>query len=275
MNFKVHKKETIYFWVMVTINLLCVSGFVLHKNFIEAIGFILAIGGILGFLTFIGKLLLMGAIQGNGLKISKQQFPDVFEILVAHAHKLNLPKVPDMYVLQGGGILNAFALKFSRRDYIVLYSDVLALAYKQGIDAVSFIIAHELGHIKRKHTGFKSLILFPANLMPFLGNAYSRACEYTCDNVGYSLCPEGALKGILVLAAGKDLFNKVNIDALLANLSMQKNFSVSLVEFFSTHPALINRIANIYQVSDYNLAYTTKSVFSPAVDFKQFQPPHE
>ena len=78
-------------------------------------------------------------------------------------------------------------------------------AYEKDKNLLEFIIGHELGHIKRKHL-IKKLILFPSFIIPFLGSAYSRACEYTCDNIGYALAPQGAKNGLLLLVSGKNLF---------------------------------------------------------------------
>ena len=110
-------------------------------------------------------------------------------------------------MIQAGGLLNAFATRFFGRDFVVIYSDVLELAYSEGDAELAFVICHELAHIKRKHLT-RRLLLYPSMLIPFLGAAYSRACEYTCDRFGAHYQPDGALGGLLVLAAGKMLYHK-------------------------------------------------------------------
>ena len=162
------------------------------------------------------------------------------------SEKLGLKKVPSFWVLQGSGILNAFATRFSGRGYVVLYSDVLASAYEEGMPAVQFIIGHELGHHKRKHVnGLKSLLIRPALFIPFLALAYSRACETTCDNIGFALCPEGADKGILILAAGRELYKKVDVQAFLSSAKSEKGFGTWLAHIFASHPHLSERVAHI------------------------------
>jgi Zn-dependent protease with chaperone function len=159
-----------------------------------------------------------------------------------------------LYLLQGGGMLNAFAMRFVGRNYVVLYSDVLEAAYHEGMPAVEFILGHELGHIKRNHVGLlKMILLFPGHLIPFLGSDYSRACEYTCDNIGYHLSPEGAVKGLLILAAGKKLYKKVDVDALLDNAGNEPLLAQWVAEIFSTHPHLIKRVRNLNQIHNEKL----------------------
>ena len=109
---------------------------------------------------------------------------------------MELNPVPAIYVLQAGGLLNAFATRFLGRSFVVIYSDVLELAYMKGEAELAFVICHELAHIKRKHLAWR-WFLYPSMLIPFLGAAYSRACEYTCDRFGAHYRPDGALGGFL------------------------------------------------------------------------------
>jgi Zn-dependent protease with chaperone function len=158
-----------------------------------------------------------------------------------HSRRLNM-ETPDIFVLQAGGILNAFATRFLGRNFVILYSDVLALATQKGERAVSFVLAHELGHVKRKHMTRRAL-LYPAMVFPFLGGAYSRACEYTCDRLGNALQPDGSVDGLLVLAAGRDLYTQVNSAEYSNQRETETGFFVAFSEILSTHPNLPKRVA--------------------------------
>lgn len=276
MEFKIHHKEKLYLAIM-TLASLSIYLAIFFNRYTDVRGMplitlISCYVPMLLALKVIGSLLFIGSLKGNAIKIHPRQFPDIFEILESHSKKLGLKKTPDMYLLQGNGMLNAFATKFVQRDYVVLYSDVLELAYQEGLDAVSFIIGHELGHIKRNHAGFfKSTVLSPARLVPFLGNAYSRACEYTCDNIGYNLCPKGALKGALLLAAGKTLYKKINSDELILNTRYEPKFAILFAELFSTHPALVRRIDTLNQLTCSTITAESNSFISPTVTTRQVE----
>ena len=185
--------------------------------------------------------ILIGYIKGNAVKINETQFSDIYATVVKQSTALGLSYVPDVYLLQVGGLLNAFATRFFGRNYIVIYSDVLEEAYEDNKAAVDFIIGHELGHIKRNHLT-KNLLLFPSAFMPFLNAAYSRACEYTCDSIGACLSPQGAQQGLLLLAAGKRLYKKVNIDSYVAQTYQEGGFWKWFAEKVSTHPNLTKRL---------------------------------
>ena len=127
--------------------------------------------------------LMIGRLRGNGVRVSPRQFPTLYRIAAEHAKTLGIKRLPDVFVLEAGGLLNAFATRFLGRDFVVIYSDVLAMAEMRGEAAVGFIVAHELAHIRRGHLRNRWLTL-PGRFVPYLGAAYSRACEYTCDRFG-------------------------------------------------------------------------------------------
>ena len=176
-----------------------------------------------------------------------------------------------MYVLQGNGVLNAFATRFARKNFVILYSSVFEMAYEEGMDAVSFIIGHELGHIKRKHVSFtKSILRFPSLFVPFLNSAYSRACEYTCDNIGCNLAPKGAIQGLLILAAGKKLYKKINISNFINNAEDHSGFAFWFAEALSTHPHMVKRIdvLNRLNLNVNDLDSDSPEFISPKIDLK-------
>lgn len=245
MEFKVHPKEKIYFILCVSINLIfyliCI-GLAVIISLSTFIFYALLLVGI----NLLLSMIFLGYLRGNAIKVNQHQFPELFEIAQKHSIKLGLSTPPSVYIIQGDGIINAFAVKYIGRNYVVLYSAVVAAAYEQGMPALEFIIGHELGHIKRGHTGIKSILLLPAKFIPALGNAYSRACEYTCDNIGYALCPQGAQKGILILAAGKELYKRVNVTELIDSFNQEQGFAVWYSEIFLTHPHLIKRLKALH-----------------------------
>jgi Zn-dependent protease with chaperone function len=173
--------------------------FVLNDNplFAPIKGIIYVYVAVIIFLVLLQSGLMIGYLKGNGILLGEHQFPAVYNTVTAQAEALGISKVPDVYLVQAGGLLNAFATRFSGRNYIVIYSDLFEAAYEQNKAAVDFVLAHELGHIKRNHM-LKNLLTFPAFLVPFLGTAYSRACEYTCDSIGHALSPNGAKNGLLL-----------------------------------------------------------------------------
>ena len=233
----VNPKERTYLTIA-----LIVSGFIYFSLLISLIGifYLLIAAAALAFAQGIA----IGHLRGNGIRVSERQFPDVMRIARQVCSQLAIAEVPPIYIVQSGGVLNAFATRFFGRNYVCIYSDILELAYEHGEAEVAFILAHELTHVARKHVWWKAVIT-PATLIPFLGSAYSRACEYTCDAYGAYLWPQGAEGGILVLAAGKRLYREMDVEAFLAQAREPDTFFMWLAEHVATHPNLPKRLSMV------------------------------
>jgi Zn-dependent protease with chaperone function len=239
----IHPKEKVYFAICVVVSIAIyyvLARLVLSGTAAGGTILVYAIALIIAYFIFHGVML--GQIRGNGVRVSDRQFPELMAMANQHSRRLGMEETPDVFVLQSGGILNAFATRFLGRNFVVLYSDVLALATQKGEKAVSFVVGHEIGHVKRKHMTRRAL-LYPAMVFPFLGSAYSRACEYTCDQVGNALEPEGGVDGLLVLAAGRDLYNQVDPGEYARQRETETGFFVHLAEILATHPNLTKRVA--------------------------------
>ncbi|MEG0259271.1 MAG: M48 family metallopeptidase [Lysinibacillus sp.] len=197
---------------------------------------------ILAFIIF-SNALVMGSIRGNGVRVNEQQFPDIYERVIELSDKMDLKKVPDIFVIHSEGAFNAFATRFLGRDMVVIYSEVFELAREQGEKELDFIIAHELTHVKRRHVWINILIL-PSVFIPFLSQAYSRACEYTCDRSAAYYIQDGlaAKRALTILSIGKELYKEVNEFTYLEQIHSESNVAVWFAELLSTHPLLPKRI---------------------------------
>lgn len=189
------------------------------------------------------NVVMLGSIRGNGIRISEKQFPDVYARVVSLSEKMNIKKVPDVFVIHSEGAFNAFATRFLGRNMVVIYSEVFELARERGEAELDFIIAHELSHVKRRHV-WKNILIMPAQFIPFLSQAYSRSCEYTCDREAAYNIQNGiaAKQALTILGVGKKLYSEVNEDAYLEQIHTESNIAVWLSEVLSSHPLLPKRI---------------------------------
>ncbi len=235
-----HPRETLYFVLCLGFSVLVYLAMVISLVGIPYLITLAAIG-------FVAQGVLVGSIQGNGVRVSESQFPEVHRLANDLAAKMGLTPTPAIYVQQSGGLLNAFATRFLGRNFVVIYSDVLELAYQQGEAALAFVIAHELAHIRRDHLKWR-MLLAPGMFVPFLGTAYSRSCEYTCDRFGAYYRPDGALAGLLVLAAGKHLYRRVDAEVLSRQAEQEYGFWIWLAEIFQTHPNLPRRVSAVLKL---------------------------
>ena len=188
---------------------------------------------------------LISYIKGNGVRITEEQFPDLKQQIHDCCRKLDVIDEPQAYLLQMGGMLNAFATRFLGRDFLVLYSEVVD-GLADNPDALNFYIGHELGHLKRKHLSWAT-VLMPAAVLPLVGAAYSRAREYTCDRHGLAACdnPVNAEHGLAVLAAGGKRARSMNTQAYIEQSSQTEGFWMSFHELVGDYPWLVKRMAAV------------------------------
>jgi len=239
----VYGRERVLFAVMLLVSLLLYGSLVtVALSDASTGGVFLFYGVLLAFGGFVAHAFALGRIRGNGVLVTERQFPFLQQMVNAHARQLGLTYSPTVYVLESGGILNAFATKLLGRKFVIVNADILALAVRRGQEALSFVVGHELGHHWRGHLRWRWLIA-PARFVPYLGPAYSRACEYTCDRVGAYCAPDGAIDGLLVLAAGSWLHRHVNAQEFAKQADSDRGFWIRRAELVSSHPRLPKRVA--------------------------------
>jgi Zn-dependent protease with chaperone function len=260
----IHPKERRYYAIMLVFSMLVYAGLVvIAVSTPAAIGGIVFYAGLFALIVFMTHGLMMGRIRGNGVRVTATQFPALHAAVVQHSETLGLAKVPDVFLLQAGGLLNAFATRFLGRDFVVLYSDVLAMAEREGKPVVGWIVAHELSHVRRGHLKRRWMIL-PGRLIPYLGAAYSRACEYTCDHMAAHCQPDGAVDGLLTLAAGPELYRRVDAREFAEQVKTEAGFWVRRAELMSTHPTLPKRVAAVIEAGAKVPAYSPVHAEAPS-----------
>lgn len=207
---------------------------------ISIIGIIYAF--FIALFLFASHVAFIAHVRGSAVHLGPDQFPDLYRRVQHLAGRAGIRDVPEAYLMQAGGALNALATKFLRARMIVLYSDLLD-ACGPNTDARDMVIAHELGHIKAGHLQW-AWLLAPGFMVPFLGAAYSRAREYTCDRYGMALATDrhGALRGLAILAAGGVHGPRVDLASLARQRAQLDTGWMTLGKWLTGHPPLCDRV---------------------------------
>ena len=202
--------------------------------------------GLAAFFILTAHAVFLAHVRGNGIRISRNQLPDLYARCEAAALKLGLERMPEVYLMQQGGLLNAFATKLLSRRFVIIYSDLAdACADPRQLD---FVIGHEIGHLAAGHLAWNAF-LAPFRVVPWAGPAYSRAREYTCDRCGLHAVEalEPALRGLAVLAAGGRLAQQVDVGAFAAQRLESGRFWMATAELCMSHPYLCKRVAALQE----------------------------
>ena len=192
-----------------------------------------------------------GQLLGQSIKISENQFPEIYKIAKTAAQRLCM-SLPDIFVTQNP-VINAYALGFMGKKSVVLHS---ATVEAMDSNELLAIIGHEFTHIKAGHTNWLVItnstesvqIPIISQITGFVFLFWSRKAEYTSDRgaVLASRDPKATVNALAKVAVGKELFKNLNIDNLFdQKMNIDEDEISKLSESLSTHPYTINRIHEI------------------------------
>lgn len=244
-----HPREKFYGNLMLVIGTLIWSPLVLSSFFAlyEKIEFIFAVAllvGIFWFISFVCRALVRAHMIGNYVMVSEQQFAHLHKMVQEGAETLGLQKAPTTFVYNSSGVMNAFALKLvGRTRYIWLTSQLIDA---NDNEQVKFVIGHELGHHIAGHLNtILRLLRAPAYLIPFLGQAYSRSRELTCDRIGFIVSRnlQASLCALQMLACGSAKLNaEMNPTAFHAQEKIVPPIAGFFLHILSPYPRLTQRV---------------------------------
>ena len=240
-------KEKSYYTVVTAIAVLVWLGLA-----ITIIGF--AYAALFGLLFWIGSGLLIAHLRSECVRVDEAQLPQLYLTFLDVCQRLGVKTPPTLYVLQAGGALNAFAARFSGRNFVVVYSDMLD-ALGPDSPEMRFILGHELGHLKSNHI-LKQVLLAPGIFMPLIGPAYLRACEASCDRHGVFAAGDidSGTRALLALGGGKLHGRALDAAAFANQHHVERGFFVSWHELTSPYPTLSQRVGNLLALRDKKFA---------------------
>jgi Zn-dependent protease with chaperone function len=201
-----------------------------------------------GFATFlyISAALFRAHIYGHYVMVSPAQFPHLHRLVEQGAARVGLSPTPTAFVYNSNGVINAFARRLFGGRFIFLTS---AIIDADSDDQVNFVIGHELGHHAAGHLNlFKTILKGPAHFIPFLGPAYSRSRELTCDRIGAYLSNDmqASRTALTMLACGcRRLNSSLNCDAFEAQEAMVPGFWGWVSLIFARYPRTTQRVMGV------------------------------
>ncbi len=246
-----HGKERLYgrimtivgaiIWALLAVGLVLAA---LNGDF-SALGVVIFYALTISLVIVVGAFLTRAYIYGHYVLIGPQQFPHLHQMVAEGAAALNLP-TPKAFVYNSGGLINAHALRLILGRYVWLTS---ALIDADTDAQVRFVVGHELGHHAAGHLDWgQNLLKLPGYIVPFLGPAYSRGREFTCDRIGAYLAQDldAARSALQVLACGSFRLNSgMNTQAFEAQEAMVPPNAGFILHIFSFYPRLPRRVEEL------------------------------
>ena len=187
---------------------------------------------------------LNAQVRSRSVKVTERNFPEVHALIHSFSDRLGI-QAPEAYIVSENGILNAFSAFLFKRQYIQINSEVFEVAYREQRDmnALAFIIAHEISHIYYGHATlhYNAWIWFSEQL-PLFSQIASRTREYSCDRLAQRLTNYDGIGSMLMLIMDRHMYYMVDVQDYLNHAAQEGGFFLWLVNLFSTHPVMTKRI---------------------------------
>lgn len=217
----------------------------------------------------IGKPWLEAQFIGSGIKVGKEQFPDIYNMTLQASTVLNLSQMPDIYI-SGDQAWNSDTFGTACDAFIVLGSFLIKSLKPHEL---LFVIARNVGLIKSGYAmyrtvarvlsgrsaqpgvmkggflsflDFEKLITLPIEI-PLL--SWMRQSEITADRAGLIVVRdlESARSAVLMTSLkSRDMLKKINIDSYLEQQDKLDDNITKLNEFLSqSSPFIAKRVRYI------------------------------
>lgn len=130
---------------------------------------------------------MYGENRTNGVLLTKNQYPVVYEVFEDLTKRAGFKEVPDLFLINGNGTINAYATYVpGYSDFAAVYSDLIYGCLKNNdFKTLKMVLGHELGHIRYSHVKWWYNLLVFIGKLPganfILGNPLSRSRAYSVD----------------------------------------------------------------------------------------------
>lgn len=217
---------------------------------------VLAIGAVFAFpLLLLLRNSRLGVVAGNSVRLSRDQVPVLYAMLESHCARLGVHPVPELYLSDTATSEVARADSVWRREYIVLGTRLNEIPPEEAPDVFAFTLARELGRLRLGHTRWwDELLLAYVARTPYLKHFLTNVRTYSLDRYGACLVPDG-VRGLLVLASGAEILDRVNVGAYLEHLQEYGGKWARLSSQSSEQPHVAYRIKALYAAGLFDLEH--------------------
>tara|TARA_B100000965_G_C19566168_1_gene746921 strand:- start:60 stop:1007 length:948 start_codon:yes stop_codon:yes gene_type:complete len=200
---------------------------------------------------------------GSFVEVNKENSPKLYSIFINACEILDFDEIPPLYINNAGDI-NAFAIGVNRPFVALSYHCIERLNDSE----MSFILGHELGHIKSGHVLYRSiarkfqdylkqlnlitlgLANFPAAGVEIAMSYWSRMSELTSDRAGLLVCKDldAAITGIIKLSGFPS--NDCSRISYLDVEKFKETFKKQARDFESFELEKLNKVVRFYVTKD-------------------------
>jgi hypothetical protein len=222
-----------------------------HGDWIRA----LAVAGVIALPVLpLSRHLSLHVARIGGVRVGEAQFPELYGQLVRACRKLNLDRVPELYLSRRVEGPSAAYSTFSGGSVIVLNADLVPTNWKEGLDWLSFAMGGALGSLCLGHTRWwVALLTGYAGNIPGLAAPLLVKRAYSRDRCAAFVVPDG-IRGLVVEAVGKDAVGNVSVAQFVEQSKDCRSVWDSLATFRQKSPPIAARARALYDAGFFDRA---------------------
>ena len=180
-----------------------------------------------------------GLVRGRDVRLSRDQIPEIYQLLELQCGKLGMPQLPELYISHSADQSNAFSAW--KQDFIVLSTDYLG-PLEESHDAIAFFLGRQIGAIRLGHAKWwDELLLWYVLKIPLARAPVQRARTLSLDRYGAFLSRAG-LRPLMILATGRHMGRVVNSQNYMKQVDEFGGFWDRVGEIGRKTPALTKRV---------------------------------
>ena len=190
---------------------------------------------------------------GSNFHVTKKSCPELYQLIQDAAETLDIDSMPEIYTQWSYGV-NAGTLGYKNNTIIILCTGAVDLLPEPEL---TFVVGHELGHIKSNHVRYLTLGQNLSKLsmtVRGLYSAWNRKSEFTADRAGLLACQDlnAALSAIMKLAG---------IPKRYFNITDPQLFAEQAEEFMSQYGGTFDSLIKTLSIFDDNHPWTVMRAY--------------
>ena len=219
----------------------------------------IAIAALVAFpATGLGRHADIHAARNCGVRVGKDQFPELHDQLLRACRMLGIERIPELYVARQ--LIDGPAIAYSAWHYpsiVVINADLFhkrCKRWEDGLDWITFEMARALGSLRLGHTRWWVVLLTGySRRIPGLRTRLLMKEAFSQDRCAAFVVPDG-IRGLVVEAVGKNVTPNVDLAEFVKQADHVDGFWNYLAAFRRKSPLLTARAEALYEAGLFDRA---------------------
>ncbi|HTB74550.1 MAG TPA: hypothetical protein VK762_14975 [Polyangiaceae bacterium] len=204
--------------------------------------------------TIVGRQASVQAARSRGVRVGKDQFPELHEQFVRACRKLGVDPMPALYLSKDCGWPAAAHSASKHRSVVLIDSALVDEHWTEHLDWLTFVVAGALGSLRLGHTRWwVEFLTVYARLVPQLRTPLLVKWVQSRDRCAAFVVPDG-IRGLVVEAVGREALGAVEMAPFLRQTAERGDFWERIDTMRERRPSIVARARALYDAGFFDRA---------------------